>query len=487
MHRIHPDSRLPAVPGPIQLTRRQTLKAAACGFGYLALAGLAAEAAASGTNPLAPKTPHFRPRARRMIFVFMQGGPSHVDTFDYKPLLDREDGKMLGFDDARTIADTGKRGTSQRVMKPLWKFSQHGQSGHWVSELFPEVARHVDDLCFIHSLHTDGVAHGPATLFLHCGSTNSIRPSVGSWVTYGLGTENDNLPGFVTISPSLGNGGARNYGNAFLPAVYQGTALGRAGAPATEATIRNLANPSLSEAAQRRQFELLRELNAEQLKAAPGDNEVEAVVNSFELAWRMQNNAPDALDLSKESAGTLALYGIGEKATDDFGRQCLMARRLCEAGVRYVQITYGDNTANPAWDQHANLPKHADHARAVDKPVAGLLTDLKQRGMLSDTLVWWGGEFGRTPYAQKNGTGRDHNPGGFTIWLAGGGVKRGFAYGATDEFGHAAVQDKVHMHDLHATILHLLGLDHERLTYRFQGRDFRLTDVHGRVVSEIFA
>ena len=487
MHRIHPDSRLPAMPGPIQLTRRQTLKAAACGFGYLALAGLAAEAAASRTNPLAPKTPHFRPRARRMIFVFMQGGPSHVDTFDYKPLLDREDGKMLGFDDARTIADTGKRGTSQRVMKPLWKFSQHGQSGHWVSELFPEVARHVDDLCFIHSLHTDGVAHGPATLFLHCGSTNSIRPSVGSWVTYGLGTENDNLPGFVTISPSLGNGGARNYGNAFLPAVYQGTALGRAGAPATEATIRNLANPSLSEAAQRRQFELLRELNAEQLKSAPGDNEVEAVVNSFELAWRMQNNAPDALDLSKESAGTLAMYGIGEKATDDFGRQCLMARRLCEAGVRYVQITYGDNTANPAWDQHANLPKHADHARAVDKPVAGLLTDLKQRGMLSDTLVWWGGEFGRTPYAQKNGTGRDHNPGGFTIWLAGGGVKRGFAYGATDEFGHAAVQDKVHMHDLHATILHLLGLDHERLTYRFQGRDFRLTDVHGRVVSEIFA
>jgi hypothetical protein len=487
MHRIHPDSRLPAMPGPIQLTRRQTLKAAACGFGYLALAGLAAEAAASGTNPLAPKTPHFRPRARRMIFLFMQGGPSHVDTFDYKPLLDREDGKMLGFDDARTIADTGKRGTSQRVMKPLWKFSQHGQSAHWVSELFPEVARHVDDLCFIHSLHTDGVAHGPATLFLHCGSTNSIRPSVGSWVTYGLGTENDNLPGFVTISPSGGNGGPRNYGNAFLPAVYQGTALGRASAPATEATIRNLANPSLSEAAQRRQFELLRELNAEQLKAAPGDNEVEAVVNSFELAWRMQNNAPDALDLSKESAGTLAMYGIGEKATDDFGRQCLMARRLCEAGVRYVQITYGDNTANPAWDQHANLPKHADHARAVDKPVAGLLTDLKQRGMLSDTLVWWGGEFGRTPYAQKNGTGRDHNPGGFTVWLAGAGLKRGFAYGATDEFGHAAVQDKVHMHDLHATILHLLGLDHEKLTYRFQGRDFRLTDVHGRVVSEIFA
>src|SRR5262245_12019256 len=487
MRRIHTDSRLPALPQPIQLSRRQTLKAAACGFGYLALAGLAAEVAASATNPLAPKTPHIRPRARRMIFVFMQGGPSHVDTFDYKPLLDREDGKMLGFDDARTIANTGKRGTSQRVMKALWKFSQYGQSGRWVSELFPEVARHVDDLCFIHSLHTDGVAHGPATLFLHCGSTNSIRPSMGSWVTYGLGTENDNLPGFITISPSSGNGGARNYGNAFLPAVYQGTALGRAGAPATEATIRNLANPSLSEAAQRRQFELLRELNAEQLKATEGDNEVEAVVNSFELAWRMQNNAPDALDLSKESAGTLAMYGIGEKATDDFGRQCLMARRLCEAGVRFVQITYGVNTANPAWDQHSNLPKHADHARAVDKPIAALLADLKQRGMLSDTLVWWGGEFGRTPYAEKNGTGRDHNPGGFTIWLAGGGLKPGLAYGETDEFGHMAVKNKVHMHDLHATILHLLGLDHEKLTYRFDGRPFRLTDVSGHVVNEILA
>jgi len=471
-------------PAP-RMTRRQALKAAGCGFGYLAMAGLATGEAAATLNPLAPKAPHFHPKARRAIFIFMQGGPSHVDTFDYKPILNRHDGKMRGFDDARTIANTGQRDTAQRVMKSPWQFAQHGHSGRWVSELFPEMARHVDDLCFVHSMQTEGVAHGPATLFLHCGSTNFIRPSVGAWMTYGLGTDNANLPGFVTISPSSGNGGPRNYGNAFLPPVYQGTPIGRAGSPASEATIRNLSNPLRSAAEQKRQFDLLQELNSEQMKASPADQELEAVINSYELAWRMQQNAPSVLDLSEESPSTLALYGIGEKATDNFGRQCMMARRLCEAGVRYVQVTYGDNTANPAWDQHSNLAKHADHAVAVDKPVAGLLADLKQRGLLDDTLVWWGGEFGRTPYAEKNGTGRDHNPNGFTVWLAGGGVKAGLAYGATDEFGHFAVENQVHMHDLHATILYLLGLDHERLSYRFDGRDFRLTDVHGRVVKEI--
>ncbi|MBX6313718.1 MAG: DUF1501 domain-containing protein [Isosphaeraceae bacterium] len=475
-----------AVSRPI--SRRELLQNAACGFGYLALAGLAAEQATAGSvNPLAPRPPHFAPKARRVIFLFMQGGVSQVDSFDYKPQLEKHDGKTLAFDDARVLANTGMRGSSQRVMKPLWKFSQHGQCGRWGSELFPEINRHVDDLCFIHSMHTEGVAHGPATLFLHCGATNAIRPSIGSWVLYGLGTENQDLPGFVSIGPSAGNGGARNYGNAFLPAVYQGTALGKAGAPAAEATIRNLKNPTLSAAARRRHFELLRELNAEQLAQRPGDPELEAIIASYELAWRMQGHAPDVLDLSRESKETLALYGIGAPETDNFGRQCLLARRLCEAGVRFVQVTYGDNTANPAWDQHSNLPKHADHARAVDRPIAGLLADLKRRGLLDDTLVWWGSEFGRTPYAEKNGTGRDHNPGGFTIWLAGGGVKPGFALGATDEFGHQAVEDKVHMHDLHATILHLLGLDHERLTYRYSGRDFRLTDVHGRIVEEILA
>jgi hypothetical protein len=469
------------------LTRRQALQNAACGFGYLALAGLSARQADAASSPLAVRMPHFPPRAKRVIFLFMQGGVSHVDSFDYKPRLEKDDGKMTSFDDARVLANTGKRGGSQRVMKALWKFARHGQSGRWASDLFPEVNRHVDDLCFLHSLHTEGVAHGPATLFLHCGSTSFVRPSLGSWALYGLGTENENLPGFVSIAPSSGNGGPRNYSNAFLPAVFQGTSIGKAGAPAAESRIRDLTNSLLSPTAQRRQLDLLQALNAEQLKQAPGDAEMEAVINSYELGWRMQRNAPDILDLSGETAATQRLYGIGEKDTDKFGRQCLMARRLCEAGVRYIQVNHGDNSANPVWDQHSNMPQHAVHARAVDRPIAGLLADLKQRGLLDDTLVWWGGEFGRTPYAQGNGTGRDHNPGGFTVWLAGGGVKPGFAYGATDEFGHLAVQDKIHMHDLHATILHLLGLDHEQLTFRYSGRNFRLTDVHGRVVKEIFA
>lgn len=468
-------------------TRRQALRTSACGFGALALAGLtqAASADAAAQDPLAPKSPHLPPRAKRIIFLFMQGGPSHVDSFDHKPTLDQQDGKMMSFDDARVIANTGMKGSSQRVMKPLWKFKQHGQSGKWASDLFPEMTRHVDDLCFIHSLHTEGVAHGPATLFLHCGSTNFVRPSMGSWILYGLGTENQNLPGFVSIGATTGNGGPRNYGNAFLPAVYQGTALGKAGGPAAEATIRNLTNRLLDSPTQRRQFELTQALNGQQLLAHPGDAELEAVINSFELAWRMQSHAPQVLDLTQETAATLQQYGIGEKETDNFGKQCLMARRMCEAGVRYIQVTYGDNTANPAWDQHSNLPKHAEHARAVDRPISGLLTDLKQRGLLDDTIVWWGGEFGRTPYAEKNGTGRDHNPSGFTMWLTGGGFKPAFAFGQTDEFGHQAVQDKVHMHDLHATLLHQLGLNHEQLTYRYAGRNFRLTDVHGRVVREV--
>ncbi|HVW37809.1 MAG TPA: DUF1501 domain-containing protein [Pirellulales bacterium] len=470
------------------ISRREALVRTGCGFGAMALAGmLADQARAEGINPLAPRMPHHTPRAKRVIFLFMQGGPSHVDSFDYKPLLAEQDGKQLSFADARVIANTGMKESAHRVMKSPWKFSRYGETGRWVSELFPETARHVDDLCFVHSMHTEGVAHGPATLFLHCGATNLIRPSVGSWIVYGLGSENENLPAFVAIAPSSGNGGPRNFGNAFLPAVYQGIPLGNAGAGASEATIKNLTNARLGSAEQRRQLDLLGRLNAEQLSRRAGDSELEAVIQSYELAWRMQTHAPDALDLSHESAETLEMYGIGQSATDDFGRKCLLARRLCEAGVRYVQVSYGDNTANPAWDQHSNLPKHADHARAVDRPVYGLLADLKRRGLLEDTLVWWGGEFGRTPYAEKNGTGRDHNPGGFTMWLAGAGVKPGFAYGQTDEFGHQAIADKVHMHDLHATLLHLLGLDHEALTFRYAGRNFRLTDVAGNVVRPILA
>lgn len=468
----------------MMLNRRTWLEQTACGFGSLALMGLLAEQGVAA-NPLAPQSSPLVPKARRVIFLFMQGGVSHVDSYDYKPRLEQDDGKLLAFDDARVLANSGMRGSSQRVMKPLWPFSQHGQCGRWASSLFPCVNRHLDDLCFVHSLHTEGVAHGPATLFLHCGAANSVRPSIGSWVLYGLGSENQGLPGFVSIGPSSGNGGPRNYGNAFLPAVYQGTALGQAGAAAADFTIRNLSNDRLSAAERQRRFELLQALNAEQASRTPSDTELEAVIESFELARRMESEAPAVLDLSRETAATMAGYGIGEPATDHFGRQCLLARRLCEAGVRYVQVTYGDNTANPAWDQHSDLPRHATHAAAVDRPIAGLLSDLKRRGLLDDTLVWWGSEFGRTPYAEKNGTGRDHNPSGFTVWLAGGGVRPGFAFGQTDDFGHRAVLDKVHMHDLHATILRLLGLDHERLTFRYSGRDFRLTDVHGRVVTEI--
>lgn len=471
------------------LSRRQALRSAACGFGYLALAGLAGSEgrAAAAARTLALRSPHFKPRAKRVIFLFMQGGVSHVDSFDYKPALEKADGKMMSFEDARVLANTGTRASSQRIMKPLWKFARHGQCGRWASDLFPEINRHVDDLCFIHSLHTEGVAHGPATLFLHCGSTTFIRPSMGSWVLYGLGSENENLPGFVSIAPSSGNGGPRNYGNAFLPAMFQGTAIGKAGAEAATVAIRNLNNPHLAPDEQRRQLDLLAAVNQAQLARHPGDSELEAVAGSYELAWKMQRNAPEILDLAKETPATLKLYGIGDKSTDRFGKQCLMARRLCEAGVRFVQVNYGDNSANPAWDQHSNLPRHGDHARAVDRPIAGLLTDLKRRGLLEDTIVWWGGEFGRTPYAEKNGTGRDHNPGGFTVWLAGGGVKAGHAHGSTDDFGARAIADKVHMHDLHATLLHLLGLDHEKLTFRYSGRDFRMTDVAGQVVKPLLS
>ena len=468
---------------PQNISRRNFLTATGCGFGALAWSALASEQALAATFSRRV-APHFAPRAKRVIFLFMQGGVSQVDSFDYKPRLARDDGKKMPFDDARQRANTGDGESSQRVMQSPWKFAQHGQCGRWVSELFPEMSGHVDRLCMLHGLHTEGIAHGPATLFLHCGATTQVRPSMGSWVIYGLGTENENLPGFVTICPSAGNGGARNYGSAFLPAEFQGTPLGKAGSPADKATIHNLESV-LPIAEQRGQLDLLQSLNSLQRERYPHDSELEAAIRSYELAWRMQHAAPCVLDLSRETPQTLARYGIGEKPTDNFGRQCLMARRFCEAGVRYIQVTYGDNTANTAWDQHSDLIKHADHARAVDKPIAGLLADLDERGLLDDTIVWWGGEFGRTPYAEKNGTGRDHNPGGFTVWLCGGGFRPGTAFGETDEFGHKAIAGKVHMHDLHATILHQLGLDHERLTFRYTGRDFRLTDVSGRVVREV--
>ncbi len=466
-------------------SRREALRTAACGFGGLALGAMTHQAAAV-TNPLAPKLVHHSPKAKRVIFLFMAGGVSHVDSYDYKPRLFSDDGKMVRFDDARTLAKTRKI-VEHRVKKPLWDFNNYGQCGLPVSDLFPLTAKHADDLCVLKGMSTNGVAHGPSTLFLHTGTINHIWPSTGSWINYGLGTENENLPGFVSIGPSMGNGGPRNYGNAFLPAAYQGTAVGRAGIDAKDATIKNITSPGVDLSEQRKKFELLRKLNAEQAARSPGDDELEAVIGSFELAWRMQNNMPGILDLSQENAKTREMYGIDQKKTDNYGRYCLMARRLSEAGVRYVQVNYTDNGNNPSWDQHSDLPKHMEHAQASDQPVAALLQDLKQRGLLDDTIVWWSSEFGRTPYAQNKGTGRDHNPDGFTTWLAGGGFKPGFSHGNTDEYGHHAVEGKVHMHDLHATILHQLGLNHEKLTYRYDGRDFRLTDVHGHVVKEIIA
>ena len=467
-------------------SRRDALGTAACGFGQLALTGLLnTSASAAPANPLRPRQPHLPPRAKRIIFLFMQGGPSHVDSFDYKPVLEKRDGETLPFDDARVIAKSGKRGSQQLLKKPLWKFRQYGESGRWVSDLFPETARHSDKLCLLHSMHTEGVAHGPATLFLHCGSTNFVRPSMGAWINYGLGSENENLPGFVSICPSPGNGGARNYGSAFLPPVFQGTAMGTAGGPTADAKIRDLVNARLPRQQQRQQFNLLRSLNNGQLPPGTRDTELEAVINSFELAFRMQSSIPEIEDLSGETAATMKLYGMDNKVTKNFGRMCLMARRFAEEGVRFIQVTHNDDKVQ--WDQHANLKRdHEKNAREVDLPIAGLLTDLKQRGMLEDTLIWWGSEFGRTPTAET-GDGRDHNPEGFTMWLAGGGVKGGFRYGETDDYGYYAAVDKVHIHDFHATLLHALGLDHEQLTYRHAGRDFRLTDVEGNVVHDVFA
>jgi hypothetical protein len=466
---------------PIGISRRALLKDAACGFGYLAFAGLAAQAAASERNPLAAKPPHFAARAKRVIFMFMHGGPSQVDTFDYKPTLAKYAGEPAPF--VNTSTGGGPRKKKTPPLRPTpWKFAQHGQCGRWVSELFPNVARHVDDLCVINSMHTEGRAHGEATLRLHTGTASFVRPSLGSWITYGLGTENSNLPGFITIAPPRAHGGVQNYSSAFLPAIYQGTAIGTADIPVKGASIPFLSNDRLSPSIQRRQLDLIQELNASHLRRSEGDAQIEGMVQSYELAFRMQSAAPSVLELAGESEATRRLYGIGTPETDDFGRQCLLARRFAEAGVRFVQISTGY-----LWDQHEKLVSgHEKIARAVDRPISGLLADLKARGLLEDTLVFWGAEFGRTPYTEGV-DGRDHNPEGYSVWLAGGGVRGGIAHGRTDEFGFAAVEDKVHYHDLHATILYLLGLDHERLTYRYSGRDFRLTDIYGRVVPEILA
>ena len=466
---------------PPRMSRRAMLDRTAVGFGSLALASLVnGESSASElTKPLAESMPHFAPRAKRIIFLFMSGGPSQVDTFDPKPLLTRDDGKPLPFEKPRVQFNS-----TANLMKSPWQFKQYGESGLWVSDLFPHLAQRVDDLCMIHSVHGTNPAHGGAVMKLHTGSDNFVRPSIGSWVSYGLGTENQNLPAFVTICPTLAFGGINNWSSAFLPAVYQGTAFGDASIPSVSAQVKYIRNSRWPRAIQELQLEKLGQMNREDQSHSGPDASLEARINSFELAFRMQSELPKVEDLSGETESTQKLYGLDNPVTANFGRMCLKARRFAEAGVRFIQVTHNDNKVQ--WDQHSDLKVgHEKNAVEVDLPIAGLLTDLKARGLLEDTLIWWGGEFGRTPTAEGGGTGRDHNQEGFTMWLAGGGVKGGFRYGATDDYGYYAVENKVHIHDLHATILHILGLDHERLTYRYAGRDFRLTDVYGSIVHEI--
>lgn len=462
-------------------SRRDMLRASAGGFGQVMLAALAANRAQAGSGavsePTAPSAPRIRPRAKRVIFLFMWGGPSHVDLFDPKPRLSADSGKPLSGNSVGS-----KQSQLGTVLGSPFKFARHGRSGIWMSELLPHLARHADRMCVIRSVHTEGTAHGEALLRLHTGQANLVRPSVGAWVSYGLGCENENLPAFVTISPPRGHGGVQNYGSAFLAAKHQGTAIGSAEIPISQAGISNLVNRRWKPDLQRSQLDLVQSLNRRHLREVVGDPDIEGLIASHELAFRMQSTIPAILSLDDEAKATLDLYGVGQEPTDNFGRQCLLARKLAERGVRYIQVS-----TNYTWDHHQKVQAgHVAEAAKTDRPIAGLLEDLAQRGLLEDTLVLWGGEFGRTPMAE-NGDGRGHHPQVFTMWMAGGGVRGGLSHGATDDFGFHPVENPVHMHDLHATLLYALGLDHEHLTYRHAGRDFRLTDVYGKVVHDILA
>ena len=445
-----------------QFSRRDALSMTSCGFGYLALRGLLADDLhASGfSNPLSEKTPHFKPKAKRVIFMFMQGGPSHLETFDHKPELEKSGDKKID---------------GKPLLAPVYKFNPHGKSGLMISDIYPHLAKHADDLCLLNGMHTTSPAHPQASIALHTGSQNFVRPSMGAWITYGLGTVNQDLPGFVTINPLGRLGGAQNYGSAFLPASYQGTKLSVGNAMA------NIKNANLSKSEQRRQIDLVQSMNRGILDRVGKNSEIEGVIQSYELAYRMQSAVPTVMDLKKETQKTREMYGLDNKVTSNFGTQCLMARRLAESGVRFIQVTHN------GWDQHNGIStKLKNNALATDRPIAALMSDLKERGMLKDTLLIWGGEFGRTPEAQ-NKDGRRHNNRGYSMWMAGGGVKGGIRYGSTDSLGDTAVSDKMHTHDLHATVLHLLGLDHTKLTYRYAGRDFRLTDVYGEVAQKIIS
>jgi len=462
------------------LTRREYIQKMGTGLGMLGMAGimagdgtLAADAPAGiSDKPLAPKAPHFAPRAKHIIHLFMNGGPSQVDTFDPKPALDKYNGQRPDAADLSTERKTGG------LLKSPFKFSKYGEAGIEVSELFPNVGEMIDDICVIRSMHTNIPNHEPSLLMMNSGETQPTRPAMGSWLLYGLGTENQNLPGFVVLCPGKPVVGPQLWSNSFLPGIFQGTHINNSKMDPKN-VIRHINNTQIGKASQREQLDILKQMNELHLQARGGkSNPLESRIESMEMAFRMQTEAQDIFNLSKETQTTRDAYGSGQ-----FADACLASRRLVESGVRMVQVFYGNGQP---WDDHGDIKNHAQKAKMVDQPIAALIKDLKQRDLLKDTLIVWGGEFGRTPVAE-NGNGRDHNHHGFTMWLAGGGVKGGMTYGQSDEFGFAAMENKVHVHDLHATILHLMGLDHEKLTYRYSGRDFRLTDVHGHVVQDIIA
>ena len=446
-------------------TRRDFLLRGSAGFGGVAMAALMADEAWAQkgyTGPMSPKQPHHPARAKRVIFLFMEGGPSHIDTFDWKPEL----------------AARNLRGGNNQLVSPVFPFKPGGQSGLMMADIFPNLSRHSDDLCLLNGLSTNTPGHQEAIIALHTGNERFVRPSMGAWVVYGLGSFSQELPGFVTVNPISDQGGAQNYGSAFLPATFQGTSLSSTGGG-----VPNLYHHHLVGGDQRKQIDFIQQLNRGLKIDNPGNAEFEGAAQSLELAFKMQTSVPGVLSLSGEPQQVLASYGIGQGRSDRFGRQCLLARRLAEQGVRFIQLTHR------GWDQHNNLRERLrDHAADIDQPIAALIADLKQRDMLKDTLIVWGGEFGRSPYDDKgNGDGRGHNSKGYTMWLAGGGVKGGMRYGATNETGGEAALKRMNIHDLHATILHLLGLDHEALTYHYAGRDFRLTDVSGVVAKDILS
>lgn len=451
--------------------RRQCLQLGLSAFGSLVLAALNGNAhgATSGRRVGSPRQ-HVA-RAKRVIFLFMRGGPSQHDMFDYKPELVKRNGQV-------------GRHEGKPLIGPRWRFSRHGQGGQWFSELVPKMAKQADKICMVRSMQTDSSAHPLAIPLLHTGSFQFTRPSLGAWILHGLGTENEDFPGFITINPTRTFGGPGNYGNAFLPSSSQATRIGWEGKSLQDVPINNMASNG-SEIVMRRQVELTQLLNRSLLNRGQALHAVAGAIDSMELSVRMERTVPALMDLSGEAASTLAMYGVDGKETDNFSRQCLLARRFAEAGIRFIQLTHG------GWDHHSNLPNLATKCKQIDQPIAALLADLEQRGLLDDTLVFWTGEFGRQPDTQildgKLADGRDHNAKGYCAWLAGGGIRSGMAHGETDELGYEAIHDNVHLYDLHATILHLLGLDHTKLTYHYSGRDFRLTDVHGKVVREIIA